>query len=104
MELANRLVGNPQDAAVVEITLGGLRLRADGPVWIAVTGAPAPVTVGGRARWTGEPVPVASGECVELGLAAHGLRSYLAVRGGIEVAPVLGSRSTDLSPAWGRRH
>jgi biotin-dependent carboxylase-like uncharacterized protein len=101
MDLANRLVGNPQDAAVVEITLGGLRLRADNPVWIAVTGAPVPVRVGGRARWSGEPVPVAARECVEIGMAVRGLRCYLAVRGGIEVAPVLGSRSTDLLSGLG---
>ncbi|HET9423299.1 MAG TPA: biotin-dependent carboxyltransferase family protein [Nocardioides sp.] len=101
MELANRLVGNPHDAAVVEITLGGLRLVADAPAWIAVTGAPVPVRVGVRARWSGEPVPVPAGECVELGLATQGLRCYLAVRGGIEVAPVLGSRSTDLLSGLG---
>jgi len=101
MELANRLVGNPPGAAVVEVTLGGLRLHADTTVWIAVTGAPVPVLVGGRARWTGEPVPVRAGECVELGRPDRDLRSYLAVRGGVEVPPVLGSRSTDLLSGLG---
>jgi biotin-dependent carboxylase-like uncharacterized protein len=101
MELANRLVGNSPDAAVVEVTLGGLMLRADAAVWIAVTGAPVPVRVGGRARWSEEPVPVAAGECVELGRPDRGLRSYVAVRGGIEVAAVLGSRSTDLLSGLG---
>ena len=101
LELANRLVGNAPDAAVVEVTLGGLTLRANAAVWIAVTGAPVPVRVGGRARWSGEPVPVAAGECVELGRPDRGLRSYVAVRGGIEVAAVLGSRSTDLLSGLG---
>lgn len=95
MELANRLVGNPVGAAVVEVTLGGLTVRADEPTWIAVTGAPLAVRAGGRARWTGEPIPVPAGGCVELGRPDRGLRSYLAVRGGVAVTPVLGSRSTD---------
>lgn len=95
MQLANRLVGNPAGAAVIEVTLGDLTLRVDGPTWIAITGAPLAVLAGGRARWTGEPVPVPAGGCVELGRPERGLRSYLAVRGGVAVAPVLGSRSTD---------
>jgi len=101
MRLANRLVGNPVGAAVLEATLGGLRLVADAPTWIAVTGAPAPLRVGGRAYWTGEPVAVPPGAEVALGRPARGLRSYLAVRGGIDVPAVLGSRSTDLLSGLG---
>ena len=48
--LANRLVGNDPSAAVLEVTAGGLRVRAERTVLVAVTGAPAPLAVDGRAR------------------------------------------------------
>ncbi|MDH2416617.1 biotin-dependent carboxyltransferase family protein [Nocardioides sp. CER19] len=87
--LANRLVGNPPDAAVLETVLGGLALRNAGPGrWAALTGASTAPTfwwaAGGELR---VPVPT------------YGLRSYVAVAGGIDVDPVLGSRSTD-TLAW----
>lgn len=94
-DLANRLVGNDPDAAVVEVTAGGLRLRAGRTVLVAVTGAPAPVSVDGRAAPLNAPLTLAAGEVLTLGLPAAGLRSYVAVRGGVAVPPVLGSRSTD---------
>lgn len=93
--LANRLVGNDDAAAVVEATAGGLRVRAGRALLVAVTGAPAPVTVDGRAAPFDAPFPVGPGRVLGLGVPPVGLRSYLAVRGGIDVAPVLGSRSTD---------
>jgi biotin-dependent carboxylase-like uncharacterized protein len=101
MALANRLVGNDQGAAVIEVTNGGLELRFDALTWIAVTGAPLPVRVGPRERWTHQAVIVRAGERVRLGTPQRGLRSYLAVRGGLVVDPVLGSRSTDLMAALG---
>lgn len=93
--LANRLVGNDPAAAVVEVTAGGLRVRAERTVLVAVTGAPAPAAVAGRPVPANAPVTVGAGEVLTLGVPRVGLRSYLAVRGGIEVPPVLGSRSTD---------
>ncbi len=93
--LANRLVGNRPAAAVLEVTAGGLRLRAERTVLVAVTGAPAPVSVGGRPAPRDSPVTVRPGELLVLGTPVAGLRSYVAVRGGIDVPPVLGSRSTD---------
>jgi biotin-dependent carboxylase-like uncharacterized protein len=93
--LANRLVGNDPAAAVVEVTAGGLRVRAGRALLVAVTGAPAPVTVDGRAAPFAGPLPLAAGQVLALRAPPVGLRSYLAVRGGIDVAPVLGSRSTD---------
>ncbi len=101
MALANRLVGNEESAAVIEVTNGGLELRFDGPTWLAVTGAPLSVRVGGRARWTHEAIAVRAGEQIRLGLPERGLRSYVAVRGGLLVEPVLGSRSTDLMSGLG---
>lgn len=88
--LANRLVGNGPDAAVLEVTLGGLVVRAHDAATVALTGAPCP-----GADW-GVAVSVAAGSVLRLGRPAAGLRSYLAVRGGIAVGAVLGSRSTDL--------
>ncbi|HET7388062.1 MAG TPA: biotin-dependent carboxyltransferase family protein [Nocardioidaceae bacterium] len=93
--LANRLVGNPPDAAVLEVTFGGLSVRPSQTVTVAVTGAPGPVAVDVRAAAWGEPVSVRAGRLLQVGTPTVGVRSYLAVAGGIAVAPVLGSRSTD---------
>ena len=93
--LANRLVGNEPDAATLEVTAGGLRLRAAKAHLVAVTGAPVPVTVAGRAGPMSAPVTVPAGAELALGTPSAGLRSYVAVRGGVAVPPVLGSRSTD---------
>lgn len=105
LRLANRLVGNPESAATLEVTLGGLRLRAHADLVVAVTGAPCPVTltVRGLARGSDLNTPVRLAAGAELGLAvpATGLRTYLAVRGGLVVPPVLGSRSTDLLAGLG---
>jgi biotin-dependent carboxylase-like uncharacterized protein len=88
-QLANRLVGNDPSAAVVEVTLGGLVLRAIDAATLALTGA-----VCGGAD-SGVAFSLAAGATVRLGPPTTGLRTYLAVRGGIEVDEVLGSRSTD---------
>jgi biotin-dependent carboxylase-like uncharacterized protein len=93
--LANRLVGNDEDAAVLEVMLGGLALTTDRGTWVAVTGASCPVEVDRRAREWAEAVRLEAGSRVTLGRPTSGLRSYLAVAGGIAVDPVLGSRSTD---------
>lgn len=97
--LANRLVGNPADAALLETTLTGVAVRADHAVTIAVTGAWCEVWVGRRAVALAEPVSVPTGATVRVGPAREGVRSYLAVGGGVAVRPVLGSRSTD-TLAW----
>ncbi|MFI5838704.1 biotin-dependent carboxyltransferase family protein [Catenuloplanes sp. NPDC051500] len=95
LRCANRLAGNPPDAAGLEITLGGLRARATRAMTLAVTGAPCRITVGGRAADPGLPLAVRAGAMIDIGRATAGLRVYLAAGGGITVAPVLGSRSTD---------
>ncbi|MCI2424064.1 biotin-dependent carboxyltransferase family protein [Saccharopolyspora sp. K220] len=96
LKLANRLVGNPAGAAAVEVTLGGFAARADQDVTVAVTGAPCPITVDGRSGVFNAPLRIPAGAVLRLGAPGLGLRSYVAVRGGIDVAPVLGSRATDL--------
>jgi biotin-dependent carboxylase-like uncharacterized protein len=92
---ANRLVGNSDDAAVLETTLGGVVVRVSGATSVAVTGAPAGVSVDGRPRPFAEAVPLTSGQTLAVGPAVWGLRSYLAFAGGVDATPVLGSRSTD---------
>jgi len=94
-ERANRLVGNPPDAAVLECTLGGLRVRFDGPAVVVLTGTDAVLTVGGGRADCEHVVQVPAGSEVVVGTPRRGLRSYFAVRSGFDVPPVLGSRSTD---------
>ena len=94
---ANRALGNPEGTAAVEVTLGGLELEvAGGTAWFCVTGAPCPVTVDGREVGPYTVLPARQGEVIRLGVAPHGLRSYVAVRGGLDVPAVLGSRSHDV--------
>lgn len=97
--LANRLVGNSEDAALLEVTMGELVVRATGPVWLAVTGARCAVSVDGRAAAHAEAVWVPRDGAITTGPAEDGVRAYVAVGGGIAVDPVLGSRSTD-TLAW----
>jgi len=96
------LVGNdPALHAAIEVTLGGLSVRAAAPVTVALTGAQCPATVDGRIVAWGRPFPLGAGELLTLGLPRTGLRSYLSAAGGIDVPPVLGSRSTDLLSGLG---
>jgi biotin-dependent carboxylase-like uncharacterized protein len=95
LRLANRLVGNPESHAAIEVTFGGLRVRFSHASLVAVTGAPCPVTVSGRAEGMYLPVYLRAGQELSLGTPALGMRSYLAVRGGLDVEPVLGARATD---------
>ncbi|MDI3423180.1 5-oxoprolinase subunit C family protein [Streptomyces luteolus] len=102
--LANRLVGNADAAAVLETTLSGCALRPRRTVTAAVTGAPCPVTVDGRPVAWGGPVRVPAGALLDVGAAVAGVRSYVALGGGVAVDPVLGSRSTDLLSGLGPAH
>jgi biotin-dependent carboxylase-like uncharacterized protein len=90
LRLANRLVGNADGTSAIEVTLGGFAFVAHRAVTVALTGAPCPGPLG----W-GAAISVPAGGTVSLGTPPHGLRSYLAMRGGIEIEPVLGSCSTD---------
>ena len=77
--LANRLVGNGADAAVLEVTMGGLALRARRLLTLATTGARCP----GVPHLA--PFVLRAGEELELGFPVSGVRTYLAVRGGVDV-------------------
>ena len=101
LRLANRLVGNPECAAGLELTFGGFRARAAGLLTVALTGAWCPAVAGRRAVGMNAPTTLRPGEILELGTPVEGARTYLAVRGGLDVPPVLGSRSTDLLSGLG---
>ncbi len=94
--LANRLVGNAAGTAVLEVTLGGLALRAERDLFVVTTGARCPGSFAHNA-----PASLRAGAEMRLGAPAAGLRTYVAIRGGIEVDPVLGSRSTDILAGLG---
>ena len=101
LRLANRLVGNPDDAAGLEATYGGLAVRAVGELVVALAGAPCPVA-GARGRGgMNVALHLADGDEVHLGSPSSGLRTYLSVRGGVAVEPVLGSRSRDVLAGLG---
>ena len=93
LRLANSLVGNPAGAAGLETTLLGCALRFARAARVAVTGASALVKLDGVA--VSGVVDVPAGSVLDVGRATGGVRSYVAVAGGIAVPPVLGSRSTD---------
>lgn len=98
LRAANRLVGNTSDAACVEIAYGGFQLVCRGEAVVAFTGADAPIELaaGARSAVPGyQAIALSDGDCLTLGAPRAGSRSYLAVRGGFAIAPVLGSRSTD---------
>ncbi len=97
---ANRLIGNPANTPALEIALGGLVFRMRGPAVMALTGATAPITIIGinGTRISAAPhsaIALDDGDVVSLGTPTTGMRSYLALRGGFDVAKVLGSAATD---------
>jgi biotin-dependent carboxylase-like uncharacterized protein len=107
LTLANRLVGNPDGAAGLEITMGGCEIRFETDTRIALAGDDFCARLDGapiRPCWS---MPVAAGQTLKLaganapGARKPGLRSWLAVAGGVDVPPVLGSRSTDLKAGFG---
>ncbi|GAA1800261.1 biotin-dependent carboxyltransferase family protein [Planosporangium flavigriseum] len=101
LRLANRLVGNAEHAAALEVVLGGLHLCAHRAVILALTGARCDATVDGRPVGHNSVLSLRRGQVLRLRTPATGLRTYVAVRGGIDVEPVLGSRSTDVLSGLG---
>src|SRR6201987_1884519 len=101
--LANRLVANPGDRATIEVMFGGLMARVrGGDVAIAVTGADTDPAVNGIPFGINSIHYAHDGQVISLGAPHSGLRTYLAVRGGIDVTPVLGARSYDVMSALGQ--
>lgn len=93
--LANRLLGNDPDRAALEVTLGGLVLRADRDIMVALTGARCPDTPHNAV------VQLAAGQTLELAAPAAGVRTYVGVRGGFQPPETLGSRATDVLAGLG---
>lgn len=96
----NRIVGNPANTAGLELTFGGFSFESNVRTVIGFAGAACPVTVrdaSGResAFETYMPISLEPGDVVTVGHPRKGMRAYLAVRGGFDVAPVLGSAATD---------
>lgn len=99
--LANRLVGNADEAATLEIALSGPRLRFDPAVRIALCGARIDAQVGDMALPCDRPIDLSPGCELRLGACRSGARAYLAVAGGFALPMVLGSASTDLRGGFG---
>ncbi|KHO65367.1 biotin-dependent carboxyltransferase family protein [Pseudomonas flexibilis] len=98
---ANRLLGNPWGAALLEVALGGLELLATLDTWLAVCGAQMDVCVDGKPRPGWSSFPVQAGQVVRLGYARQGQRCYLAAAGGFLARPVLGSVAAHLREGLG---
>lgn len=99
--LANRLLGNRAGDAALEILLGPARITALAPHWVAVTGATGALVAGGRPAPVNAAFLLEEGDTLELGAAEYGVRYYLGVRGGVDVHPLLGSRSADVLSGFG---
>lgn len=94
--LANQLVGNDSRAATLEITLIGPELIVDANTTIAISGAHFEVSCDDRQVPMGESFVVSRGQRLKFGRILQGARAYLAIAGGVQTAPVLGSRATHL--------
>lgn len=101
LQIANLLVGNDANAAALEITLGQCSFEFARDGWFALTGAGCDATLDGAAVWTGWRLQVKAGQRLTLHRPLHGMRSYLAVSGGIAVPQVMNSYSTDLKTGIG---
>ncbi|HEX7878722.1 MAG TPA: biotin-dependent carboxyltransferase family protein [Candidatus Eisenbacteria bacterium] len=98
---ANRLVGNRDSAAVLEMTWTGAQLAFHGPAVVAAVGAPMPLTIDGTPMPAGRAVQLKPGVKLVAGAARQGARLYLAIRGGLEVPMTLGSAATHLLSGLG---
>jgi allophanate hydrolase subunit 2 len=99
--VANALVGNAREAALLEVTLLGPELEFDDERLVAVTGADFELMLDGRPAPAYGPFTVSAGPRLRFGARRIGARAYLAISGGIDVAPTLGSRATHLVSAMG---
>src|SRR5712691_8580132 len=100
-QIANLLVANPAEAALLEVTLGGVRLRFNDPSRVAWCGGDFAVQIAETRIPAGRPTIVRAGEELKMGPSQCGCRAWLALAGGVEVSAVLGSRSTDLRSGFG---
>lgn len=95
LRLGNRLLGNPQGEAALEITLSGPTLKFNTAAVAVVCGASIPVTLDGIAQEMDQTFTIPAGSTLKIGeITGAGVRSYLCLRGGIQVPMYLGSKST----------
>lgn len=99
--LANRLVGNPDEAATLEVTIMGPQIVFEDAASFAVAGANFPMTLDGDSVSMHRRVDAPAGSVLGFGARARGARAYLAMTGGVLVPQVLGSRSTHVLTAMG---
>ena len=100
--LANRLVGNAVGAAALECTFGQLHVRVLDACIVATAGAPCPIVVhGGPPFAHQQPVALPAGALITLRAPTNGLRTYVAFRGGVDIAGEMGSSSTDVLSGLG---
>ena len=95
-DMANLLVGNVQSAAAVEFASNGGRFRFDVSTAVAVTGPGIELSIDGAGMSTNQTLEIDAGQVLRIGPVRNGLWGYLAVAGGIDTQPVLGSRATHL--------
>src|SRR5947209_763578 len=93
LAIGNALVGNPADAAALEVTWAGPRLRAEADVACVLYGAAFSLRLRDEPLRAGRTFTLQAGETLEIGAARRGVRAYLCVHGGIEAPVILGSRS-----------
>ncbi|QZN97011.1 5-oxoprolinase subunit PxpC [Symbiopectobacterium purcellii] len=101
LSIANLLVGNAMSEAGLEITLGKFAATFTSSCWIALTGADSHAELDGKPVWTGWRFHVKAGQTLRLRMPRRGMRSYLAISGGLGLPDVLGSLSTDLKAGFG---
>lgn len=102
--VANQLVGNNPDAATLEMTLIGPEIVAEAATTVAIAGAQFEVTCDDRPIQIGSSFTVSRGQRIKFGRIIQGARAYLAVSGGIQTPPILGSRATHLVSHMGGFH
>lgn len=101
LQIGNALVGNADDAAALELCLPPATMRFDTDSLIALTGADCLARLDGATLPVGSSILARAGMTLELLHPMRGARAYLCVAGGIDVPPLLGSRSTDLQAQFG---
>ncbi|CAO3410163.1 5-oxoprolinase subunit C family protein [Azospirillum largimobile] len=104
LRAANLLVGNPEGAAALEAVFMGPQLEFEVDATVAVTGADLPARVDGEPHPAWTAFPVRAGQVLSFDYLKSGARAYIAISGGIDTPPALGSRSTYIIGALGGYH
>jgi antagonist of KipI len=101
LRIGNKLLGNPEDASALEMTLLGGAFQFSAETWVAISGSDFGATLGDQTLATHTVSKVQPGQTLQFGPTKSGARAYLCVRGGLDVPKVLGSRSTHLLSGLG---